>query len=124
MKASVKLGPHASSMDKLYALADALNIRFSHKSTGPFEIMNRLTEEIGEIATQVNVMEDNGIKRFKASPSKEKLASEVRDAMQVLLQIVRYYGIERELLVAIDGDIEKGFSKGLIQIESAKGEIR
>ena len=118
MECQVKLNPNASDMEKLYALADALNLRFLQKASGPFEIMNRLMEETGEIATQINVMEDNGIKRFKASPSKEKIASEIRDVMQVLLQIVRHYRIERELAVAIDGDVKLAISKVLIQVGS------
>lgn len=116
MKPPITLKRTATDFEKLYVAADALNIFFAKKSGGPFEIMNRLMEELGEVATEVNVLEDNGIKREKAQPSKEKLASEIKDVMQVLFQMIRHYGVEQEVSTAIDHTVDIAVSKGLVEI--------
>ena len=72
--------------------------QFGRCTHDPFKIITRLTEECGELAAEVNHFEDQGVKREKhGTPSKEKLAKEVKDVMGALMHIVRYYGIEEEL---------------------------
>lgn len=78
-------------------------------------MLGRLLEEAGEVATEVNKLEDNGVKRNKGEASVEKLCDEVVDVMKVLLQIVEHYdknataalieAIDRELQVAIDHNV-------------------
>jgi NTP pyrophosphatase (non-canonical NTP hydrolase) len=82
----------------------------------PFQIVTRLLEECGEVASEVNHWENSGIKRQKrGEPSKEKLAGEVRQALQALFQIVEYYGIEKELDLSINESLERMKNEGLIE---------
>ena len=46
-------------MDRLLCLAKGMNSRFPEGNT-PYEIMTRLLEECGEVASEVNHFEDLG----------------------------------------------------------------
>lgn len=116
MKPPIVLSSNATNFEKLYAAADALNIFFKEKPKNPFEIMNRLIEEAGEIATEVNVLENNGIKHLKSKPSKQKLASEIKDLLQVVFQLIRYYEIEAEVEQEIVHSLSIAISKNLIHM--------
>ena len=102
-------------MEKLYKMVEGTNKRFP-KGVEPFQIMTRLLEECGEVANEVNHWEDTGIKRQKkGEPSKEKLANEIRQALQALLQIIVYYGVENELDKSIEASLERMRTEGLIE---------
>jgi NTP pyrophosphatase (non-canonical NTP hydrolase) len=82
----------------------------------PFQIMTRLLEECGELAEQVNLFEDTGIKRAKVGePDWAKLAKEVQDVLRCALQIAEHYGIEEELVASIEASLHRMVQEGLIQ---------
>jgi len=102
-------------MKKLYILAEGLNKHFP-KGNEPFQMVTRLLEECGEVASEVNHWEDTGIKRQKyGEPSKEKLANELKQAIRVLFQIAIYYNVEQELDLSINNSLETMKNEGLIQ---------
>jgi NTP pyrophosphatase (non-canonical NTP hydrolase) len=69
----------------------------------PFQIMTRLFEEGGELARQVNLFEDKGIKRAKyGAPDPRHLALEVRGVLLAVFQLVEYYELEREVEESLD----------------------
>jgi NTP pyrophosphatase (non-canonical NTP hydrolase) len=88
--------------DRLYCAVDGYNKKYPNGNT-PFQIVARLCEEAGELASAVNHFEDTGIKRQKhGEPDKDALAKEVQDVIRTALSIARYYGIEQELKESID----------------------
>jgi NTP pyrophosphatase (non-canonical NTP hydrolase) len=102
-------------MEKLYKMVHGTNKRFP-KGVEPFQIITRLLEECGEVASEVNHWEDTGIKRQKrGEPKKENLAKEVRQALQAIIQVAVYYGIEEELDKAIDESLDRMKKEGLIE---------
>lgn len=92
-------------LDKMYAINQSLSQRFPDGNS-IFEIMTRLLEECGELAEQVNIFEDRGIKRQKhGEPDKTKLAKEVQDVLRAALQVAQYYGIETD----VEASVEKSY---------------
>ena len=88
--------------DKLYAICEGLNNRFPG-NCDPFRILARLTEECGEVASQIHHFEGVGRKREKhGEPDKAKLAKEIQDVMTSVLSIAQYYGVEEELERSIE----------------------
>ena len=74
----------------------------------PFQIVTRILEECGEVASEVNHFERSGIKAQKhGDPSREHMADEIKQAMNALVQLVQYYGIERELEQSIERSLER-----------------
>jgi len=101
-------------MEKLYQLVHGFNTRFPD-GVEPFQMATRLLEECGEVASEINLWEDSGVKRQKrGEPRKEDLADEIKQALVALMQIAVYYQIEDELEAAIDGTLEKMRKEGLI----------
>ena len=100
-------------MEELYKLADGYSKRFP-KGVEPFQMVARLLEECGEVASEVNLWEDSGIKRQKhGEPSKEELAGEIKQALAALMQIAIYYHVEKELDGSIQESLEKMKAEGL-----------
>ena len=94
-------------MEKLFELARCYTSRFPDGNT-PYQIVTRLLEECGEVASDVNHFEASGIKlQKKGLPSKTVLAGEIKQAINALIQLTQYYGIEQELMDSIDASIEK-----------------
>lgn len=94
-------------MDKLFELARCYTGRFPEGNT-PYQIVARILEECGEVASEVNHFEASGIKlQKKGPPSKQALADEIKQAINALIQLAQYYGVEKELMVSIDSSIEK-----------------
>ncbi len=92
-------------LEKIYAINDALEQRFPDGNS-IFEIMTRLLEECGELAEQVNIFEDRGVKRQKhGEPDKAKLAKEVQDVLRCALAVARHYGIQAE----VEASVEKSY---------------
>ena len=101
-------------MEKLYKMVQGYWKRFP-KGVEPFQMVTRLLEECGEVASEVNLWEDIGVKRQKrGEPKKENLAGEIKQALVALIKIAAYYNVEKELEESIDGSIEKMESEGLI----------
>ncbi|MCL2461284.1 MAG: hypothetical protein FWF44_01345 [Defluviitaleaceae bacterium] len=100
-------------MEKLYRVAQGYRKRYP-KGDEPFQMVTRLLEECGEVASEVNLWEGSGIKRRKRGvPCKEDLAGEIKQAMAALLQIADYYQVKDELEDSINKSYERMESEGL-----------
>ncbi|MBQ8397270.1 MAG: hypothetical protein IJX53_03605 [Clostridia bacterium] len=76
----------------------------------------RLLEECGEVAAEINLWEDSGIKRKKrGEPKKENLTNELRQAITELFEIARYYHVEKELEEAVKRSLQRSREEGLIE---------
>lgn len=101
-------------MEKLYKLAQGYNKRFP-EGEEPFKMATFLLEECGEVASEISLWEDTGIKRQKhGEPQKEDLAAEIKQALVKLIQIAAYYGVEKELEESIDDSLDRMKKEGLI----------
>ena len=101
-------------MERFYKMVEASNRRFP-EGVKPFQMATRLLEECGEIASEINLWEDSGIKRQKhGDPKKEDIANEIRQAMVELVKIARYYHAEDELEASIQTSLECSKAEGLI----------
>ena len=101
-------------MERFYKMVEASNKRFPN-GVQPFQMATRLLEECGEIAAEINIWEDSGIKRQKhGDPKKEDIANEIRQAMVELVKIARYYQVEEELEASIQTSLERSKAEGLI----------
>jgi NTP pyrophosphatase (non-canonical NTP hydrolase) len=68
----------------------------------PFQMVTRLAEEVGELASAVNHFEESGIKRIKhGEPDKRHLADEAKNVLTAVFQIVGYYEAGGELRESI-----------------------
>lgn len=95
-------------------LAQGMTKRFPNGNE-PYQIMTRLLEECGEVAKEVNHFENSGTKALRhGEPSKEKLAGEVKDVLNALMQLVLYYNIEDELDEAVRKSIGQLREEGYI----------
>ena len=104
----------AKMLDKTLIMAKGMNRRFPDGNS-PYQIMTRLLEECGEVAAEVNHFENSGTKRLRnGEPSKEKLAGEVRDVLNAVMQLVIYYDIQDEVNEAIETSISQLTSEGHI----------
>ena len=102
--------------DILLQLAQGMNARFP-EGNEPYQIMTRLLEECGEVVKEVHRFEKSGTKVIRhGAGSKEDLAGEVKDALNALMQLVLYYGIEAEVLQTVKDSIirlqEEGYLEG------------
>lgn len=92
-------------MEKLKQLAVGLNHRYPDGNV-PFQIVTRLAEECGEVASEVNHWENSGIKRQKhGEPSKQNMANEIKNVLSVAMQLALYYDVEAELDASLDASI-------------------
>lgn len=101
-------------MEKFYKMVEASNRRFP-KGVEPYQMATRLLEECGEVAAEINLWEDSGLKRQKhGDPKKEDLANEIRQAMVELVKIAQYYHVEDELEASIEASLARSRAEGLI----------
>ncbi len=101
-------------MKRLYQMVEASNKRFP-KGVQPYQMATRLLEECGEVAAEINLWEDSGLKRQKhGDPKKEDIANEIRQAMVELVKIAVYYHVEDELDASIQQSLERSRKEGLI----------
>jgi len=92
-------------ISRLFCLADGYNACFPDGNE-PYRIATRLLEEAGEVAAEVNHFEKSGVKREKkGEPDKHAMAGEIKQAMNALVQLARYYGVEKELMESIEESI-------------------
>ena len=93
---------NTETFHQLYMICEGLNNRFPG-NRDPFRILARLTEECGEVASQVYHFEGIGRKPEKhGEPDKGKLAKEIQDVMTSVLSVAQYYGVEEELERSIE----------------------
>lgn len=102
-------------MERFFKLVEASNKKFP-RGVEPYQMVTRLLEECGEVASEVNLWEDSGIKRQKhGEPKKEDLANELRQAITELFKIAQYYHVEKELEDSINASLERSRAQGLIE---------
>lgn len=102
-------------MEKFYKMVEASNKRFPN-GVEPYQMATRLLEECGEIAAEINLWEDSGVKRQKhGEPKKENIANEIRQAMVELVKIAKYYNVEKELEESIETSLKRSRKEGLIE---------
>jgi len=107
---------------ELITMAKGMNNRFP-EGNKPYEIMTRLLEECGEVAKEVNHFENSGTKSLRhGTPSKEKLAGEIRDVLNAIMQLTVYYQVEGELEEAVNKSIESLMGEGCILEEACRNE--
>ena len=81
----------------------------------PFMIVTRLAEECGEIAEQVNHFENTGIKQKKlGKPDSKKLAKEIKDIMNVAMQLAKHYAVEKQVEEAFEYSYKRMVAEGLV----------
>ena len=102
-------------MQKLYLLVQGYYKRFPN-GIEPFQMATRLLEECGEVASEINLWEDSGVKRQRrGEPKKEDLANEIKQSLVALMQIAVYYNIADELERSIDQSLEQMKKEGLLE---------
>ena len=102
-------------MARFYKMAEASNKRFPN-GVEPYQMATRLLEECGEVAAEINLWEDSGLKRQKhGAPKKENIANEIRQAMVELVKIAKYYHVEQELEESIEESLKRSRSELLIE---------
>jgi NTP pyrophosphatase (non-canonical NTP hydrolase) len=101
-------------IDKLFKIAEGLNVRFSD-GNDPFRIVTRLAEECGEVAAEVNHFEGIGVKARKlGTPDRNKLAKELSQVIGAVLHLAIYYGLQAELAASVDNTYRRVVSEGLV----------
>ena len=102
-------------MERFYKMAEASNKRFPN-GVEPYQMATLLLEECGEVAAEINLWEDSGLKRQKhGAPKKENIANEIRQAMVELVKIAKYYHVEQELEESIEESLKRSRSELLIE---------
>ena len=102
-------------LDKLYKVTEGLNARFQPNGDDPFKIITRLAEECGEVATEVNHFERQGVKAEKyGEPDRQKFAKELQDVMRAVLQLAIYYDLQDELAASIEDAYQRVVAEGLV----------
>lgn len=86
------------------------------KGVEPFQMVTRLLEECGEVASEVNHFEASGIKLQKhGAPKKENLAGEIKQSITALMQIAVYYDVVAELEKDIEDTLTRMKENKLIE---------
>jgi NTP pyrophosphatase (non-canonical NTP hydrolase) len=103
-----------SLWDKLQACSRGLERRYPN-GTNPFQMMTRLLEECGELATEVHIFENSGLKRQKhGEPDPQRMAQEIKGVLLCTLQVLHYYGVEKELAATVDATYQRLHAGGWI----------
>lgn len=99
---------------KIVKIGEGYNQKFP-AGNEPFQIITRLAEEVGELATQVGHFEGTGSKREKlGDPNKEKLAEEIYDVIKSAYNVAQYYKIEPEFENKVNQIYQKMKDQGFI----------
>lgn len=94
------------SLDKIKKIVITINKKFGNNNI--HQIMTRFTEELGELAQQVNHFEGAGIKKEKhGTPDRKKFAKELQDCLRCVVQVSHYYQLEKELQDSIEEYYQK-----------------
>lgn len=101
-------------MENLYRLAEGLNRRFPN-GNDPYQIMTRLLEECGELASEVNHQERSGVKVIKhGEPNLQRIADELKNVLSVAAQAALYYGVCAEVEASIEASIARLRKEGCL----------
>lgn len=94
-------------LDQLYEISTHYARKFPEGDT-PLGYLSRLTEELGEIAVEVQRLEGAPAKIAKhGTGSLTDLASEVEDLIHTALGLIRHYNAEAELDAVLAGQHRK-----------------
>ena len=101
-------------IEKLYKIAEGLNNHFKD-GDDPFQIVTRLAEECGEVASQVSHLERKGVKTLKlGAPDRAAFAKELQDVMRAVVQLTIHYDLESELEASVDKSYREIVIQGLV----------
>ncbi len=104
-------------MEKLKLLAEGMNRRFP-KGNHAFQITTRILEECGEVAKEVNRLENSGTKVLRhGTGTREDLAGEIKDVMNALMQLAIFYDAVDLVQESINNSIEQLREEGYIEGE-------
>ena len=107
-------GNDGGVIDRLLLMVLAMERRFP-KGSDPFKMVARLAEECGELAAEVQLWEDEGVKRQRfGEPDPAKTAKEVIDVLTATLAIARHYDLLDHLSVRVESSIARALKEGLI----------
>lgn len=102
----------------LYDVVDGLIQKYPNTSDNVFKFLGRLTEEVGELAEQVNHQyggsDSKGDKL--GAPDRQKLADEIRDVLVGALAIARFTGTESEVIESIKQRHTRLMETGFIKV--------
>jgi len=100
-------------LHKLYKVYEGLNQRFPGNRDA-YRILARLMEECGEMAKQVHIFQDVGLKRHKhGQPEKKHLAKEAQDIITSVLHLVMLFDAKQELDELIEKHYQMVLKEGL-----------
>ena len=108
----VNLAGSVGVIDRLLLIVEAQKRRFP-EGLEPFKMLARLQEECGELATEVQIWEDEGLKRAKhGAPDRERTASEIVHVLTATLTIADHYqlldAVAERVELAIEADTADG----------------
>ena len=104
-------------MDRLLLIVEAQKRRFPD-GLDPFKMVTRLVEECGELATEVQIWEDEGVKRSKhGDPDASRTAKEVVDVLTAALTIADHYGLLDDVSRRVETSIGRAAAEGLLAPE-------
>lgn len=101
--------------EQLNRIVDGLITKYPESSQKMHHFLGRLTEEVGELAEQINHHYGGAVNKTHklGEPSRADLAGEVRDVLVTALAIARFANLEPELTTAIrdrhDRLVDQGF---------------
>ena len=79
----------------------------------PFKMLVRLQEECGELATEVQIWEDEGLKRAKhGQPDRLRTASEIVNVLTATLTLADHYGLLDAVSERVDLAIAAALESG------------
>lgn len=106
-------------MERLLLIVEAQKRRFP-EGLDPFKMTTRLLEECGELAGEVQIWEDEGLKRSKhGEPDRQRTAKEIMDVLTAALTIADHYGLVGEVAKRVELSIALATSDGLLDASDA-----
>ena len=104
-------------MDKLLLIVEAQKRRFPD-GLEPFKMLARLQEECGELATEVQIWEDEGLKRTKhGEPDRDRTAGEIVNVLTATLTIADHYDLLDAVAERVDLAITAALTDGHLRDE-------
>lgn len=102
-------------MKQLKKLAEGMNNRFPEGNQS-YQIVTRILEECGEVAKEVNRLENSGTKVLRhGDGTKNALAAEIKDSMNALMQLALYYDAFEAVNESIEQSIQQLQQEGYIK---------
>ena len=99
-------------IERLLLIVEAQKRRFPD-GLDPFKMLARLQEECGELATEVQVWEDEGLKRAKhGEPDADRTAAEIVNVLTATLTIADHYELLDAVSKRVDLSVEVARADG------------